>query len=209
MPDRAGMPSTGSASMTTSWWRKATVKTRPSAKVSSKRPVLPPTGNRRPRAQLLDGGTCHPGHVRGSHQGDRTPGLTGRGLDQQGPGEQVGRIGDRRRPRVLVAPEQVVRQWQSHPGVEVLQLHRETLRQRNRSARSGRVIGTHGQAVRARAASSSCSSRASSRASTVALTFCCPEDSSTRTVRVGVPSGNEGRGRLRLAGCTRPPEAKP
>ena len=42
--DRAGMPSTGSASIAVSAWRKTTVKTRASVKVSSKRPVLPPTG---------------------------------------------------------------------------------------------------------------------------------------------------------------------
>ena len=44
--------------------------------------------------------------------------------------------------------------------------------------------------MRARAASSSCSRRDSSRASTVALTFCCPEDSSTRTVRVELAAGD-------------------
>ena len=91
---------------------------------------------------------------------------------------------------MLVAPQQVVGQWQSHPGIEVRQLHRKTFRQKQE-----RTVKPGG-----RAASSSCSSRASSRASTVALTFCCPEDSSTRTVRDGPASGNDGRGSLRTGG---------
>ena len=42
---RAGMPSTGSASTAVSAWRKATMKTRASAKMCSKRPVVALTGD--------------------------------------------------------------------------------------------------------------------------------------------------------------------
>ena len=201
MPDRAGMPSTGSASMATSWWRKATVNTRPSAKLSSKRPVLPPTGiaaharNCSTAARVTQAISGAPTRVIGR------PACRVADWISKGPGDQVGRIGRHgRRPRVLVAPQQVVGQWQSHPGVEVLQLHRETLRQRNRSARSNRAGASGVQQLQ--------QSRFVARIDG-GVDLLLSRGQFHAHGAGGRTFGQRGTRQAAACGCTRPPEAKP